>query len=78
MEDMEDMTDDIVTQVKDRAKEEASRQVDNVKQDVGPRVVDATEEYFPEETKERRRRDMVRGFLVGVGVGFLLRYALGR
>lgn len=72
------MPEDMATQVKERAKEEASRQVDNVKQDVGPRVVDATEEYFPEETKERRRRDTVRGFLVGVGIGYLLRYALGR
>lgn len=72
------MEDDIATQVKERAKEEAARQVDNVKQDFGTRVVDATEEYFPEETKERRRRDTVRGFLVGVGIGFLLRYAFGR
>lgn len=61
----------------DRVREGAEQQADTARRELGDIVIDATDEYFPEAVRERRRRDVASGFLVGVMVGFLVRYVLG-
>ena len=60
------------------AKEQAGKQAKSAKHEVGEIILDATGEYFEEEMKARRRRDMARGFAMGVGVGFVLRHVMRR
>lgn len=64
--------------LREMAKEEAEKQAETAKHEVGEIVIDATDQYFPDEVKARRRRDIARGFLVGVGTGVALHYALSR
>lgn len=63
---------------KKRARSEAQRQASYAKDEFGRMVADAVEEYFPEETRARRRRMARRAFFAGVAVGFLLGNALRR
>lgn len=60
------------------AKEGAEKQAEAAKREVGEIIIDATDQYFPEEVKARRRRDMARGFAVGFGTGVALHYAMSR
>lgn len=53
---------------------EADRQADLARQELGEIVIDATGKYFPEAVKQRRRRDVASGFVLGALVGFLIRY----
>lgn len=64
--------------VKDRVMTEAERGVESAKHEFGRMVVDAVEEHFPEETRDRRRRVARQAFLAGLAVGFLLGNALRR
>ena len=58
-------------------REGAGRQADSARKELGEIVIDATDEYFPEAVRQRRRRDVASGFVVGLMVGFLVRYAFG-
>lgn len=58
-------------------REGAGRQADSARRELGEIVIDATDEYFPEAVRKRRRRDVASGFVVGLMVGFLVRYAFG-
>lgn len=58
-------------------RERAEERADTARQELGEVVIDATGRYFPEAVKQRRRRDVASGFVVGAMVGFLLRYAIG-
>jgi len=64
--------------VKERARIGAERQAETAKHEIGRMVVDAVEEYFPEETRGRRRRIARRAFFAGLAVGFLLGNAIPR
>lgn len=64
--------------IRELAKEGAEKRAESAKQEVGEIVIDATGEYFSEEVKARRRRDMARGFAVGFGAGVALHYAMSR
>lgn len=61
------------TRLKEAAKKEAERKKATAKHELGRAVLDVTDEYFPEEVRDRRRRDMARGFLAGAAIGLLLR-----
>lgn len=71
------MLDDTSDRLRELAKERAGEQAKTAKHEVGEMVVDATGEYFPEEVRARRRRDMMRGFAMGVGAGMVLTYLMG-
>lgn len=58
-------------------REGAGRQADSARRELGEIVIDATDEYFPEAVRQRRRRDIASGFVVGLMIGFLVRYAFG-
>lgn len=64
--------------LKELAKEEAGKQAESAKHEMGEIIIDATGEYFPREMKARRRRDMARGFAAGFGIGIALHYAISR
>lgn len=59
------------------ARKEAEVRADKTRREVGDIVVDKMGEYFPEAVNKRRRRHIASGFVVGVLVGFLARYAIG-
>lgn len=61
-----------------RAMEEFEHQAEGARRELGERLVDLTEEYFPEATRRRRRRAAAAAFAAGVGAGFLARHALRR
>lgn len=61
-------------QFTETVRAEADRQADLARQELGEIVIDATGKYFPEAIKQRRRRDIASGFVVGALVGFLIRY----
>ncbi|MHC3438499.1 hypothetical protein ACYJ1Y_10450 [Natrialbaceae archaeon A-gly3] len=69
------MMEDTRSKFAETAREQAERQTESAKQELGRTVLDAADEYFPEEVRRRRRRDMARGFLVGLAVGVILREA---
>lgn len=54
-------------ELRQRAME--SEESAEVKRRLGERMVDLTEEYFPEEVAARRRRSAAAAFLAGVAVG---------
>lgn len=64
--------------VKERAMMSAERGAESAKHELGRMVVDAVEEYFPEETKDRRRRVARRAFFAGMALGLFLGAALRR
>lgn len=64
--------------VRERARAGAERQAESARHELGRMVVDAVEEYFPEETKDRRRRIARRAFFAGIAVGFVLGNAIPR
>lgn len=72
------MIRDVRRQLRELAGERAGKQAESAKHEVGEIVIDATGEYFPEEVKARRRRDMARGFAAGLGLGIALGYATRR
>lgn len=70
------MFEDTKSRLAETTKEAAERRTATAKRELGRTVLEATDEYFPEEVQKRRRRDLARGFLVGAAVGVLLRDAL--
>ena len=63
---------------KRRAKEEARRQRENAKAEIGEWAFDTLESYFPEQAAARRRQTGAMTFVVGVAVGVLLRHLMSR
>ncbi|ESP87673.1 hypothetical protein [Candidatus Halobonum tyrrellensis] len=59
-----------------KAREEAGERGDEMRSQVGDRLLDVMAENFPEEYESRRRAAMLKGFGVGVAVGLLGREAL--
>lgn len=75
-DDSMDFRNDIRNEAKTRARMEAmkararaSEEGEVVKHHLGETMLDLFEEYFPEETAARRRKDMAKAFVVGVAVG---------
>lgn len=64
--------------LRELAKEGGRKQAESAKHEFGEIVIDATGEYFPEEMKARRRRNMARGFALGFGAGVAVHYAMSR
>lgn len=62
----------------EEARQELDRRTDGARSEMGARIVDLTEEYFPEEVTRRRRRGMATAFAAGVGAGIAARHFLGR
>ncbi len=66
-------------QLDDRAesvREEFERRTDETKNELGERLFDLGEEYFPEVAARRRRQMVSAGFVVGLAVGFGARHLL--
>jgi ElaB/YqjD/DUF883 family membrane-anchored ribosome-binding protein len=59
----------------DRVREGAEHQADTARRELGEIVLDASDEYFPEAVRQRRRRDVASGLVLGLLVGYLVRYA---
>ncbi len=72
-----DMFEETKHRFTEAVRAEAERRAETTRQELGEVVIDVTDEYFPEATRRRRRRDLAGGFALGAIVGFLLRYALG-
>lgn len=64
--------------LREAAKQRAEKQAETARHEVGGIVLDATYEYFAKEMRARRRRDVARGFVAGVGLGVAVGYAMGR
>ena len=61
-----------------RARVEADRRGEMLRQELGDRLFDFLEENFPEEYAARRRRDAATAFAAGVAVGLVGRELLRR
>jgi F0F1-type ATP synthase membrane subunit b/b' len=59
-------------------RRELDRRTDDARDEVGARLVDLTEEYFPEEVQQRRRKTAAAAFAAGVGAGVAASRLLGR
>jgi hypothetical protein len=66
------------SRAKARARQEAQRQADVAKEELGRMAFDALEEYFPEQAKSRRRSDRMRILVAGIAIGILLRHLASR
>lgn len=55
---------------------EAELRADRTRRELGEIVAEKMGEYFPEATRRRRRRDIASGVVLGVIVGFLVRYVI--
>lgn len=66
------------SETRDRAREQAQRQVDVLRDEVGRMAFEMAEQYFPEEAKSRRRKSGAKVFAVGFAVGLLVGLAVGR
>lgn len=60
------------------ARGEVEKQADEKREELGYRVFDLAEAYFPEAATDRRRRYLATGAAIGVGAGFVLRHVLDR
>ena len=67
-------TKEAITTVKDQAE----RQADTARKELGEVAVDVTDRYFPEAASHRRRRHVAAGAAIGGAIGFLVGYLLGR
>lgn len=66
------------SRTKERARRTAQRKADEAKEEFGRLAFETLEEYFPEQARERRRRNGLQLLGVGLAVGFLLGFLLGR
>lgn len=62
----------------EEVRRELDRRTDGARDQLGERIVDLSEEYFPEAVARRRRRQMAVAFTAGVGAGVAARHFLGR
>lgn len=72
-----DRASDTTEQFTEAVKRKAELQADSARQEVGEAVFDATDKYFPQAVRRRRRRDVASGVVLGLLVGFLIRYVIG-
>lgn len=72
------MREEVRRRLRELVKEEAEKQAESAKHEVGELVIDATGEYFPEKVQARRRRDIARGFAIGFGAGVACSYVMRR
>jgi hypothetical protein len=72
------MMEDVSQQLRESMRAEATRRADSARRELGERVIDATDDYFPEAVRQRRRRDIAGGMVIGLAVGFFARHLLGR
>lgn len=73
-----------------RARQRSSQEIDSrteelqnelgtfVRSELGEFALDAVEQFFPEQTRARRRQRLTRAFVVGVLVGAVAKTALRR
>ena len=59
-------------------RQEFERRTDETRLELGDRVFDLAEEYFPETADRRRRQTLSVGFVVGLAIGFVARHLLDR
>ena len=57
-------------------REEFARRKGETRAELGERLFDLGEEYFPEEASRRRRKYASAGFVVGLAAGFIARHLL--
>lgn len=57
-----------------KARARASEEGTVVKHRLGETMLDLMEDYFPQETAARRRKDMAQAFAAGVAVGLAATY----
>jgi hypothetical protein len=62
----------------ERAQQQAERQAQQMKTEFGDLVLDAVEDYFPQQAQARRRQLVTRSFAIGFAAGLLLPRLLGR
>lgn len=62
----------------DRAREQAQRQADALREEFGRIAFEMAEDYFPEEAKARRRKAGTKVFGVGLLIGLLVGLIAGR
>lgn len=67
------MLDEARERATERAAIEAERQADALRTELGTRAWETLETYFPEEAKERRRRERIRALVAGVALGLGIR-----
>lgn len=72
-----DAAEKIKSEFVESTKKEAGERADRTRQEFGDVVVEKVGEYFPEAVQKRRRRNIASGFVLGVLVGFLVRYVVG-
>lgn len=84
-DDRSDLRSELRNEATDRARLEAlkararaSEEGEVVKQRLGETMFDLMEEYFPEETANRRRQHMAKAFFAGVVIGLGARYLWNR
>lgn len=63
---------------RNRAREQAQRQADTLREELGRMAFEMAEGYFPEEAQSRRRKTGVRAIAVGFALGLLVGLAIGR
>lgn len=71
------MLENTQSQATEQARHEVQRRTTDAKEELGTLVLDLAEEYFPEQSRARRRKTMSQAFLTGAFFGFLLGIALG-
>ena len=71
------MLENTQSQTTEQARYEVQRRTTDAKEELGMLVFDLAEEYFPEQSRARRRKTMSQAFLTGALFGFLLGIALG-
>lgn len=72
------MMEDTTTRMKATAETEAKRRAEAAKRELGDLILDATEDYFPAHVKQRRRRTLAKGFLLGIATALLAIYGTSR
>lgn len=65
-------------EAKRRAQETAQQKANEAKEEFGRRAFETLEEYFPEQTRARRKQNSLQMLMVGVAIGILVRHFLSR
>lgn len=68
----------MLEQTQERAQHTAERTTSEAREEVGRRAFETLEQFFPEQAASRNQRNRVLPLLLGVAIGFLLRYYMDR